>query len=114
MTDRQKGKIHFGIALFFASLILILFLSGYKDRHKCYDATHINCDGECTCDGMECSSVENKCPYEGLECPNAQKYTREYQLELLPDSTRIWQGDRLVNTIHYSQSIDSILLLDNL
>jgi hypothetical protein len=53
------------------------------------------------------------CKYEGLECPNAAKYARDYQLELLADSTEIWQGDRLVATIHYSQSIDSILLLDN-
>jgi hypothetical protein len=53
------------------------------------------------------------CSYEGLECPTAQRIARDYQLELLADSTEIWQGERLVATIHYSQSIDSILLLDN-
>jgi hypothetical protein len=53
------------------------------------------------------------CSFEGLECPTANRIARDYQLELLADSTEIWQGERLVATIHYSQSIDSILLLDN-
>ncbi len=55
----------------------------------------------------------NNCPYEGLECPNAERYARDYQLELLSDSTQIWDGERLVATVHYSASIDSVLLLDN-
>ena len=60
-----------------------------------------------------CYNEKAGCSYEGLECPTAQRIARDYQLELLADSTEIWQGERLVATIHYSQSIDSILLLDN-
>lgn len=66
-----------------------------------------------SCESSKPPATGSNCPYEGLECPNAERYARDYQLELLSDSTQIWDGDRLVSTIHYSASIDSVLLLDN-
>ncbi len=68
---------------------------------------------ECSPQPSDKVQSENRCPYEPLECPNVQQFKRDYQLELLSDSTQIWDGDRLVSTIHYSASIDSVLLLDN-
>ena len=33
--------------------IQVVPLTG-NDTHTCIDSTHLTCDGECTCDGMEC------------------------------------------------------------
>lgn len=27
-----------------------------EDGHVCYDKTHVNCDGQCECDGLMCST----------------------------------------------------------
>ena len=30
---------------------------GFYPTHICFDSTHAKCDGECECDGMECSTM---------------------------------------------------------
>ena len=49
------------IALIVLSIIMLCIPSGNPQEpnnlpniHKCIDSTHLTCDGNCTCDGMEC------------------------------------------------------------
>ena len=71
-TQTTKGlKLIFTIPFLIAFALSILF-SGYdaknsslnrhfksdisntEQAHKCYDSSHINCDGYCKCDGLGC------------------------------------------------------------
>lgn len=101
-----------------------------KPKHVCSDLTHEKCDGYCVCDGMECTGVyrehnllkiyddvygKSSCPYEGLECPNAQKYVRDYQIDIHMDTTWLYDGDRLVGRVITDESpLDSLIAEDNL
>lgn len=80
--------------------------------HKCSDSTHLNCDGECSCDGMECR-------YEGRECPDYATCKghsmRDYQIDLHNDTVWVYDGQRLVEryVTTWKGQIDSALLNDN-
>lgn len=90
------------------------------DTHVCTDKTHLNCDGGCECDGMECSPI-NECRYEGRECPNYNNCTghgiapRDYQIEVYNDTVWVYDGQRLVEryVTNWKGQIDSVLLNDN-
>lgn len=80
--------------------------------HQCTDKTHLNCDGNCECDGMECR-------YEGRECPNYNNCKghsmRDYQIDLHNDTVWVYDGQRLVEryVTNWEGQIDTILLKDN-
>jgi hypothetical protein len=65
--------------------------------HQCKDATHITCDGSCTCDGMECS-----------------KDNGDYQISYksFGDSIVVTQDSEYITTLHYQEigRLDSILV----
>lgn len=66
--------------------------------HQCSDKSHVNCDGGCECDGMECIVP-----------------LRDYQIDLHMDTVRIFDGQRLVGSYisNWNNQMDTILLKDN-
>lgn len=60
-------------------------------------------------------SIIKNCPFEGKECPNADYYSRDYQLELYMDTVWVYDGDKLVDkyTSNWNTHLDSVLLRDN-
>jgi len=44
------------IALIVISVLMLCIPSDNPQdgQHKCIDSTHLICDGNCSCDGMEC------------------------------------------------------------
>jgi hypothetical protein len=81
----------------------------YSAPHQCIDQTHTVCDGECSCDGMECDRNTN---------PTRVRLLRDYQIELTSGDDNqilIWDGYRLVKTITLSDNcaLNQALLEDN-
>ena len=68
-----------------------------QNVHVCKDPTHVNCDGVCECDGLECPRM------------------RDYQIEITQDGTFFYDDSRFVGFIPYSgkSEIDSLLNQDN-
>lgn len=73
-------------------------ISNIQPAHQCSDNTHLECDGNCECDGMEC-------PVNG----------RDYQIDIHMDTVRIFDGQRLVGSYisTWANQMDTILLNDN-
>ncbi len=94
-------------------------VSNIQPVHQCTDKSHVNCDGGCECDGMECKV--NECRYEGQECPNYNTCTghgvaaRDYQIEVYNDTVWVYDGQRLVDRYisNWKGQIDTVLLNDN-
>ncbi len=117
----MKKKNDYTLIAFLIPLFFVLVGSGVfsgcnevkaTDTHVCTDKTHSNCDGQCSCDGMECR-------YEGRECPNYDNCKghsmRDYQLDLHNDTVWVYDGQRLVEryVTNWKGQIDSVLLNDN-
>lgn len=87
-------------------------ISNIQPAHNCSDSTHLSCDGNCECDGMECR-------YEGRECPNYSTCKghsmRDYQIDLHMDTVRVYDGQRLVGSYisTWKNQMDTIILNDN-
>lgn len=73
-------------------------------EHKCIDPTHITCDGNCECDGMECPDISA-----------IDRQLKDYQLDIYMDTFRIYDRGRFVGTFitDGTSRMDSIILADN-
>jgi len=73
-------------------------ISNIQPVHQCSDTAHLNCDGECECDGMECSVIKT-----------------DYQINLHNDTVWIYDGNRFVGSYisNWNNQMDTILLTDN-
>lgn len=50
----KKSLIVFALILTTIPLGIVGYIYSAKYQHTCTDQTHLSCDGNCTCDGLEC------------------------------------------------------------
>lgn len=64
------------------------------------------------------ATVKPECPFEAGECPNPgclQNTCREYQFDIAPEGTTIYEGNRRVGFLPFdsTQALDKLMLWDN-
>ena len=90
---------------------------GPGSHHQCLDATHKLCDGHCSCDGLGCDYATNATLLPGNSGKVAIQYVsaRAYQLEIAQDSIILYDGNRVVKKMFFSDDseIGSVINEDN-
>ena len=90
---------------------------GPGSHHQCLDASHKLCDGHCLCDGLGCDYATNAKLLSGSTGNVAIQYisARAYQLEIVDDSIILFDGNRLVKKMVFSDDneIGSVIYEDN-
>ena len=95
----RKHKILLILLIVSIPLVLVIASYLYQYEHICIDQTHLSCDGNCKCDGLECG------PY----ITHPQHCMCEFCIEATDSGTRDYTIKETKDTI-YTYNEENLLI----